>query len=394
MYKILRLNEIAPRGREILEARGLRLVQKCAAPDAILVRSHKISEAELPESVRALARAGAGVNNIPVEACTRRGIPVFNTPGANANSVKEIVIAALLLCSRGILPGIRYVENLGTEWTDEELNSKLEAEKKQFKGVDLAGRTLGVVGLGAVGARVAKAGLTLGMRVIGYDPALSVDAAWRLPGEVERREQLHYLVRDADYISVHVPVLESTRALFNKKLLSECRKGASLLNFSRVEVVDVAAIKEALDSGRLSYYVTDFPHPLLLRHKSAILMPHIGASTVEAEENCAVMAVEQLYDFLCSGNISNSVNFPSISLERRGEHRVAVCNLNLPKQLNAILSVLGEQNLNVVDMLNRSRGDIAYNLIDLEQQPGTRLLQQIKGLEGVINVRTIPPPPG
>ena len=389
MHSILTLNNIASRGLAVLRSRGLHAEDDCAQPDAILLRSQVLPPEAIPGSVAAIARAGAGVNNIPVADCTQRGIPVFNTPGANANAVKELVIAGLLLSSRGILQGIEYVRSLSSITDRKTLEQRVEAEKKRFKGVDLAGRVLAVVGLGSVGARVADIALQLGMRVLGYDPALSVEAAWRLPREVERRESLQALVRDADYITLHVPALDSTQALINAELLSLCKPGVRLLNFSRREVVQESSVIEALESGILSCYVTDFPCPQLAGREGVISMPHIGAGTVEAEENCAVMAAEVLCDFLLSGNIRNAVNYPAIALEMRGRHRLAISNRNMPKKLNAILSVLADAEINVADMLNRSRGDIAYSLVDLDEAPDAHLLTKIRALEGVIRVREI-----
>ena len=389
MYKILTLNTISPKGLEILTGHSCQVLDQCSEPDGILLRSFKLSAENIAPGVLAIARAGAGVNNIPVESCTERGIPVFNAPGGNANAVKELVIAALLLSSRGIVQGIRYVDSLGSIGDIKELNRQLEAHKKHFKGVDLEGRTLGIIGLGAVGGLVAKAGLMMNMRVLGYDPALSVERAWSLPGEVERYTLLEHLVRDSDYVSIHVPALDSTRALINAELLENFKSGARLLNFSRQELIDVAALTESLDIGPLSCYVADFPHPQLINRDDTILMPHIGASTREAEQRCAVMAADVLYNFLATGNINHSVNFPTINLEHRSAYRLAVSNRNVPNMLTAILSCLGEANINLVDMLNRSRHDIAYNLIDLEQSPSSELLQTIRSLEGVVGVRLI-----
>ena len=391
MYQILTLNTISPAGLDILRKQDCEILQAADSenPDAILLRSFKLLAENIPPSVKAVARAGAGVNNIPVAECTRLGIPVFNAPGGNANAVKELVIAALLLSSRGIIQGIRHVEALADCPDTATLTKRLEAEKKQFKGVDLQGRTLGVVGLGSVGSKVAGAGLMLGMRVLGYDPALSVERAWSLPAEIEQCSLLEHLVRDSDYISLHVPALEGTRALVDAPLLSNFGPQAQLLNFARAEVVDLAAVVDALDGGRLGGYITDFPHLDLMGRDDVIQMPHIGASTREAEQSCATMVADQLYNFLATGNISNSVNFPSIHLEQRGKFRLAVSNDNRPKMLNAILSHLGDANINVLDMLNRSRENIAYNLIDLEQRPTESLLELMRSLEGVVDVRLI-----
>lgn len=389
-FRVLRLNVIAERGLQVMEKHHCEVVEAHKTPDAIILRSHILKEADIAPSVLAVVRAGAGVNNIPVAECTARGIPVFNTPGGNANAVKELVMAAMLLAARGIHQGIRYVDSLADQVADNaDLNQRMEAEKKQFKGADLAGYSLGVIGLGAVGAKVAGMALTMDMKAFGYDPALSLENAWRLSNRVERCDTPAALMRQSDYISVHVPVLDSTRALINRDLLSHVKPGACLLNFSRAEVVDVDAVAEALDDGKLSCYISDFPDIKMLGRDDAILMPHIGASTREAEENCAVMAAEQLGEFLLNGNIRNSVNFPSLSLERRGDCRLSVCNLNRPKMLNAILNILGEAEINVVDMSNRSREDIAYNLIDLERAPAPESLERIRDLDGVLNLRLI-----
>jgi len=339
--------------------------------------------------VRAIARAGAGVNNIPVEECTRRGIPVFNSPGANANAVKELVATGLLLGSRGVIEGIDYVDTL-SEVTDEvALNKTLESQKKQFKGSELVGKTLGVVGLGAIGSMVAEMALTLGMDVVGYDPALSVEAAWRLSSRVRKAENLPALFARCDYITLHLPVLDSTRGLVNAELLGSARPGTCLLNFARQEIVDGDAIVGALESGSLRKYIADFPAPNLIGRADVILMPHIGASTDEAEDNCAIMAADQLRDFLENGNIRNSVNFPALQLEHVTGCRLAVSNTNVPRVLGSVLAILAEENINVIDMLNKSRDEIAYNLIDIESQPSTSALEAINALDGVVNVRLI-----
>ncbi|WP_372765528.1 3-phosphoglycerate dehydrogenase, partial [Litorivivens sp.] len=311
MYKILTRNQISVKGLERLPREKYEIASEFTAPDAVLLRSHKLTTDEISDSVMAIARAGAGVNNIPIADCTRRGIPVFNTPGANANAVKELVIAGMALGSRGILPGIDFVSTLGEMTDGAEMSKLLEKEKKRFKGQELYGKTLGVVGLGAIGSLVARAGLDLGMEVIGYDPALSVDAAWRLPSSVKRMENIGSLFARADYISLHLPVLDATRGLVNGELLNNCKPTTRLLNFAREEIVDNAAIVNALEAGTLNRYITDFPAPELIGRDDVILMPHIGASTDEAEENCAVMAADQLRDFLENGNIKNSVNFPA-----------------------------------------------------------------------------------
>jgi D-3-phosphoglycerate dehydrogenase len=389
MFKVLTLNQISIKGLERLPRDQYEIASEFASPDAILLRSHKLQAAEIGQSVKAIARAGAGVNNIPLEVCSERGIPVFNTPGANANAVKELIVAALILGSRGIVEGMGYVQTLG-DMTDAAAMSKLlEKEKARFKGNELAGKTLGVVGLGAIGSMVADTALQLGMDVMGYDPALSVEAAWRLPREVRKIDNLGSLFARADYITLHLPVLEATRGLVNKDLLSNCKPELRLLNFSREEIVDVAAVIGALDAGKLYRYITDFPAPGLIGRSDVVLMPHIGASTDEAEENCAVMAANQLRDFLENGNISNSVNFPALSLDRNGGVRLAITNRNVPKMLGQLLSVLADADINVIDMINKSRDDVAYNLIDVATEPSEEFLQRMRSVAGVVNVRLI-----
>ena len=387
--KVLTLNQISVKGLDRLPRDQYEIASEFAAPDAIMLRSHKLKMDEIADSVLAIARAGAGVNNIPVSDCTARGIPVFNTPGANANAEKELVAVGVLLGSRGVIEGIDYVQTLANVQDEVELNKTLEAQKKQFKGSELVGKTLGVVGLGAIGSMVAEMALTLGMDVVGYDPALSVEAAWRLSSQVKRADAIASLFARCDYISLHLPVLDATRGLVNAELLASLRPGACLLNFARQEIVDGEAVLEALNNGQLRKYITDFPAPELIGRKDVILMPHIGASTDEAEENCAIMAADQLRDFVENGNIRNSVNFPTLQLEHVTGCRLAVANENVPKILTSVLAILADENINVIDMLNKSRDEIAYNLIDIEGTPTESMLQQMRALEGVINVRLI-----
>lgn len=393
MQKILTLNQIAVKGLDRFSRDHFEVGTEIHDPDAILVRSHVLTAEHITSRLRAVARAGAGVNNIAVPDYTKHGIVVFNTPGANANSVKELVLAAMLLCSRGIAPGIEFVKSLEGVNDLGELNQRVESEKRRYKGQELAGKTLGVVGLGAIGSIVAGAGLGLGMEVLGYDPALSVEAAWRLSNEVKRMDNLHSLFGRSDYITLHVPLLESTRNLINPESLKSFKKGAVLLNFSREEVVDSPALAAAITEGVLSRYFSDFPTPELLPLEQVTFTPHLGASTLEAEENCAVMAADQLIDFLDNGNIRNSVNFPTVILERvagngPGPYRIAVTNANVPRMLGQVMSVLADRNINVVDMLNKSRDEVAYNLIDMEGEPTQELLSAINDIDGVINVRT------
>ena len=387
--QVLTLNQISIKGLERLPRDCYEIASEFAHPDAILLRSHKIQAEDIPDSVLAIARAGAGVNNIPVDECTRRGIPVFNSPGANANAVKELVATGLLLGSRGIVEGIQYVGTLADMKDGAEMHRLLEAQKKQFKGSELIGKTLGVVGLGAIGSLVAEMALTLGMEVVGYDPALSVEAAWRLSSRVQRADTLSALFARCDYISLHLPVLDSTRGLVNTELLNAVRPGTCLLNFARQEIVDESALIQALDGDKLRKYIADFPSPALIGRDDVILMPHIGASTDEAEDNCAIMAADQLRDFLENGNIRNSVNFPTLQLERVSGCRLSVTNENVPRILGSVLSILADENINVIDMLNKSREQVAYNLIDIDTHPDDEVLARMQSLEGVINVRLI-----
>ena len=390
MFKVLTLNQISVKGLERLPRERYEIASEFSSPDAILLRSHKLQAADIGESVRAIARAGAGVNNIPVAVCTERGIPVFNTPGANANAVKELILSALTLGSRGILEGINYVQTLTHMSDAAEMSKLLEKEKARFKGNELHGKTLGVVGLGAIGSQVADMALKLGMEVIGYDPAISVDAAWRLPREVRKIDNLVSLFAKADYITLHLPVLDSTRGLINRELLKSAKPELRLLNFSREEIVDLPSLIDSLNERKLYRYITDFPAPGLIGRADVVLMPHIGASTDEAEENCAIMAANQLRDFLENGNISNSVNFPTLALDRsRDGVRLAITNRNIPKMLSQLLAVLADADINVIDMLNKSRDDVAYNLIDVASEPSAEFLQRMRAVAGVVNVRLI-----
>jgi len=387
--KVLTLNQISVKGLERLPREQYEIASEFLQPDAILLRSHKLQAEDIPESVLAIGRAGAGTNNIPVDACSQRGIPVFNSPGANANAVKELVAAGLLLGSRGIVSGIAYVDTLGDMNDEGELNKLLEAQKKQFKGGELVGKTLGVVGLGAIGSLVAEMALTFGMDVVGYDPALSVEAAWRLSSKVQKAAAIAALFSRCDFISLHLPVLESTRGLINAELLRGVKPGTCQLNIARKEIVDYEAAKDALDSGSLRQDITDYPAPELIGRDDVILMPHIGASTEEAEENCAIMAADQIRDFLEHGNIRNSVNFPPLQLDRVGGFRLSITNQNVPRILQSVLAILADDNINVMDMLNKSRNEIAYNLIDVSTLPSEELLAKMRSLEGVTNVRLI-----
>ena len=390
MHKIKTYNTISSKGLTRLRSEDFQVDPDLTDADAILLRSHKLDASAIGADLKAVARAGAGTNNVPVSACTEAGVVVFNTPGANANAVKELVLCGLLLASRGIVPGIGFASTQTEIKDDAELSKLMETEKKRFKGSEISGKTLGVIGLGAIGSLVAEMAINLGMQVQGYDPALSVEAAWRLPSKVRRKENIASLVASSDFISLHLPVLDSTRDLINSEVFASMKDGTCLLNFARDEIVDSKALLEALESGKLGKYVSDFPRPELIGREDVISMPHIGASTNEAEENCAIMAADQLMDFLENGNIKNSVNFPAAFLERSADAgsctRLAICNRNVPKMLGQILSVLADQNINVIDMLNKSRSDVAYNLIDLEARPSEEALAAISEIEDVIKV--------
>ena len=390
MHKIKTYNAISSRGLTRFRSEEFQVDPDLAEADAILLRSHKLDASAIQAELKAVARAGAGTNNVPVSACTEAGVVVFNTPGANANAVKELVLCGLLLASRGIVPGIGFASTQTAIKDEAELSKLMETEKKRFKGSEISGKTLGVIGLGAIGSLVAEMAIDLGMKVQGYDPALSVEAAWRLPSKVRRKDNIASLVASSDFISLHLPVLDSTRDLINAEVFASMKDGTCLLNFARDEIVDSKALLETLESGKLGKYVSDFPRPELMGREDVISMPHIGASTNEAEENCAIMAADQLMDFLENGNIKNSVNFPASFLERTADAgsctRLAICNRNVPKMLGQILSVLADQNINVRDMLNKSRNDIAYNLIDLEARPSEEALAAISEIEDVIKV--------
>ncbi len=393
MYRIQVFNSISDKGLRVFPEHAYEIGSEQAAPDAIILRSHKLGVEAIGAGLRAIARAGAGTNNVPVQACTEAGVVVFNTPGANANAVKELVLCGLLLASRGILPGIRFAEQHRGVEDHAEYSRLIEQGKKQFKGSEIAGKTLGVVGLGAIGSLVAETAIGLKMHVHGFDPALSIEAAWRLPNQVKRMQSLQALVASSDFITLHVPMLESTRELVNDEVLAVMKPGACLLNFAREEIVATPALRKALDAGRLARYVSDFPHADLLGRDDAICLPHLGASTREAEENCAVMAVEQLRDFLENGNIRNSVNFPNLRFDRVPNSapgaRLAIVNRNVPRMLGQITSILADHDINVIDMLNKSRGEIAYNLIDLEEPAPEPALAAMRGIEHVINVTAL-----
>jgi D-3-phosphoglycerate dehydrogenase len=387
MHKIRVLNNISAKGTDRFSRENYELGADLEDPEAILLRSSQLSSADIGPNLLAVGRAGAGVNNIPVDEYTQKGIVVFNTPGANANAVKELVMTGLLLSQRGIIQGIDYVNSLSEYKDKAELNKLVEASKKKYKGTELKGKTLGVLGLGAIGSMVAEMALQMGMKVLGFDPALSVEAAWRLPAQVQKMENMQALFSRSDIVTLHVPAIESTLNLIDKETLSSFKKGAVLLNFSREQIVNEGDIASALESEHISQYISDFPSPALVGKPGVISTPHLGASTMEAEENCAVMVADQVLDFLENGNIHNSVNFPKVSLERTDGFRITLSNNNVPRILGSVLSILADQNINVIDMLNKSREDIAYNIIDVESEPEDELVEKIALIEGVINVR-------
>ena len=390
--KIKTFNAIAEKGLNILQEKKFEVSEGLSDPDAIILRSHKLQKEEFGKNLKAIARAGAGVNNIPVEECSELGIPVFNTPGANANAVKEIVLAALLMSSRGLFQGANFVNSI-EESNQNELKPLIESGKKSFKGRELSGGTLGVVGMGAIGSKVADMGVMLGMNVIGYDPAITVEAAWKLPNKVERKESIEDVFKESDYISLHVPANDKTKGLINSDLLSKAKKGLRLINFARDEIVVSKDIIDSLDKSILSKYITDFADiELISRAKTfsdVIILPHIGASTSQAEENCSVMAAEQLDEFLSNGNIKNSVNFPELIEPRPSEFRITLSNKNHPGMIGKITTVLADNKLNIIDMVNKSRGEIAYNVIDLETKPPEKVLDELSSLDDVIYVREV-----
>ncbi|WP_087019299.1 phosphoglycerate dehydrogenase [Thaumasiovibrio subtropicus] len=389
MYNIQTYNQISPLGLNKLEPELFNVSDSHQQANGIILRSHKLLAEECASDLLAIARAGAGTNNVPVDHCTQQGTVVFNTPGANANAVKELVITALLLGCRGIAEGMQYVSQMDPSQDKAVFNKDVEAQKKRFKGVELKGKTLGVIGLGAIGANVASCCLELGMNVLGYDPAISVDAAWRLPSAVTKMESLEALLKEADFITLHVPAIPSTIGLINEESLHKVKQGAVLVNFARNEIVDVQAISGALEAGIVSKYISDFPVAELLNHPKVLLMPHLGASTQEAENNCAVMAADQMRDFLLHGNIKNSVNFPNTALSLSTGHRITFCNQNVPGVLGDVMSILADEKINVADMINKSHDNIAYSILDIESPLSDAVKARIEAIDAVIKMRYI-----
>lgn len=387
MYRIKTFNNISQKGLSRLPGADYDISPDHESPDAIILRSYKLHDYPVPDSLLAVGRAGAGTNNVPVDKMSAKGIPVFNAPGANANAVKELVIAGMLLACRNICQAWDYARHV--EGTPEQQGKAVEDGKKKYVGYELPGRTLGVVGLGAIGVYVANAAVALGMRVVGFDPTITVKSAWRMSSEVVEMPSIDELVRQSDFVTFHVPLLDSTRGLLNEQRIASMKDGAVVLNFARDGIVDDEAVLRALDSGKLSAYVSDFPAPNLKGHSKVITLPHLGASTVEAEENCAIMVADQLREYLENGNIHNSVNFPEIKLARIGDVRLAIANENRPDMVAQISHVLGQSSVNIHHMRNESRGGLAYTLLDLDQAIDEGTLSKIKAIDGVLSARLV-----
>ena len=387
-YQILTLNQISSHGLHRFPGARYTIGKTVERPDAILVRSHDMHAMTIPASVRAIGRAGVGTNNIPVAAMSKRGVPVFNAPGANANAVKELVLAALLLAARNVLPALGYVAGLKTDAPD--LEKRVEDGKKQFAGVELPQRTLGIIGLGAIGSLVADIAIKLGMKVTGFDPEITVDAAWRLPSSVRKANSIEELLKLSDFVTLHVPLLPSTRHLVNASRLAVMKPGAVLLNFARDALVDEVAVVGALRAHRLKHYLCDFPSAGLIGEPGVVALPHLGASTEEAEENCAVMVVDQVREYLENGAIANAVNFPNVEMPRESPYRVAIANANVPNMLGQISTAMAHAGLNIHNMVNKSRGEMAYTLVDVDSPVHDAVVEAIGAIEGVLSVRAIP----
>jgi D-3-phosphoglycerate dehydrogenase / 2-oxoglutarate reductase len=387
-YQILTLNQISSHGLHRFPSARYTVGKAVERPDAILVRSHDMHTMPIPTSVRAIGRAGAGTNNIPVAEMSKRGVPVFNAPGANANAVKELVLAALLIGARNLIPALGYVAGLAPNAPD--LEKRVEEGKKQFAGIELPQRTLGIVGLGAIGSLVADTAIKLGMKVIGFDPEITVDAAWRLPSSVRRAHGIEELLKQSDFVTLHVPLLPVTRHLIDAKRLAVMKPGAVLLNFARDALVDDAAVVAALRAHRIKTYLSDFPAPGLLGEPGVIALPHLGASTEEAEENCAVMVVDQVREYLENGAIANAVNFPSVDMPRESPYRVAIANANVPNMLGQISTTMAKAGLNIHNMVNKSRGEMAYTLVDVDSPVAECAIESLSAIGGVLSVRAVP----
>ena len=390
MFKILTLNNIAVEGLRRLPRERYETASEIAHPDAILLRSHNMHEMDIPETVAAVGRAGAGTNNIPIDVMNARGVPVFNAPGANANAVKELVIAGMLIGARNLCRASDYVATL--DETGDALNKAVEAGKKQFVGFELPGKTLGVIGLGAIGVEIANAALALGMTVIGFDPAITVHNAWQLSSGVKRVETLDELFQHANFVTLHVPLLDATRNMVDTDRIALMQDGGVLVNFARGGVVDDLAAIAALDSGKLHAYVSDFPTPELIAHPKAVALPHLGASTAEAEENCAIMVAENVRDYLENGNIRHSVNFPEAQLPRLDAWRITLANANVPNMVGQVSTCIANAGLNIEDLLNKSVGEFAYTIVDVNGEPSQELIDEIGSIEGVLTLRNLGKP--
>lgn len=387
MFKIKTFNNIAPAGLQRFPADRFQVGADITEPDAIILRSQNLHDIEIPRSVAAIGRAGAGVNNIPVSLMSERGVPVFNAPGANANAVKELAVAGMLLAARNILGARDYVRELAKD--DATLGKAIEEGKKKFVGYELPGRTLGVIGLGAIGVEVANTALSLGMKVVGFDPQITVRRAWQLSSGVEQVESMDQLFRASDFVTVHVPLVEATKGLIDTKTIELMRDGSVLINLARGGIVDNDAVLAALESGKLHAYVCDFPTTKLIAHPRVIALPHLGASTAEAEENCAVMVAENVRDFLENGNIRFSVNFPQSAMPRNGAYRITIANANKPNMVGQISTCLAAANLNIEDLLNKSLGNIAYTVVDLDGPVTDDTIAALRAIEGVLNLRNL-----
>ncbi len=388
-FSIQTLNNISSIGIKRLPEKRYVVANDATDPDAILVRSQKMHDMTIPESVRAIGRAGAGTDNIPVAKLSARGVPVFNAPGANANAVNELVMTALLLASRNLVPALKFVDEM-PEADDKALHTLMEEKKKLFAGNELPNQTLGIIGLGAIGSLVAETALKLGMNIIGYDPEITVDGAWRLPSQIKKAESVEEVIKASNFISLHIPLLDKTRHIINSERIAMMRNHAVLLNFARDGLVDNDAVLAALNSKKIKYYLSDFPSAKLRNHPQVIAFPHLGASTAEAEENCAVMVVDQLKEFLEHGNIRNSVNFPNALMARESPFRIGIAHANIPNMLAQISSGLGESNLNIHNMLNKSKGEVAYTLVDVDSAISAEVIGKISAIKGVLSVRAIP----
>jgi D-3-phosphoglycerate dehydrogenase len=386
-YRILTLNQISAVGLQRFPQDRYE-IGKLDRPDAILVRSQDMHKMDIGATVKAIGRAGAGTNNIPVEAMSKRGVPVFNAPGANANAVKELVIAAMLMAARNVAPAMRFVSTL--EGDDAELHKLVEEGKKQFSGIELPGRTLGIVGLGKIGSLVADAAIKLGMEVLGYDPDITVEAAWSLPSQVKKAHSIEEVLRASDFVTLHVPLLPQTRNMINEARLELMRKGATLLNFARDGIVDDGAVCAALDAKRLRCYMCDFPAQRLQGHPAVVALPHLGASTGEAEDNCAVMVADQVREFLEHGNIVNAVNFPNVSMSRESPFRVGIANANVPNMVGQISTAIAQAGLNIHNMMNKSKGEMAYTIVDVDSPANDQLISHLAAISGVLALRYLP----